>query len=165
MNTSHRLPSQTLFVLALPSRVSWCMFHCSMAKRGSIVLILVLSPFLESIFLVYPTQFLAKYSKNDLQIFFGAFIFLATLRMYMKPVKITKYSMNMQNIKHTWHHDYEQRADCIMDMLRQHRWHHETHVSTKLVVIICPRTPPVTQLFDTPLLPFCLPIGWCYSRG
>ena len=137
MNTSHCLPSQTLFVLALPSRVSWCMFHCSMAKRGSIVLILVLSPFLESIFLVYPTQFLAKYSKNDLQIFFGAFIFLATLRMYMKPVKITKYSMNMQNIKHTWHHDYEQRADClrgkmpfIMDMLRQHRWHHETHVST-----------------------------------
>ena len=128
MNTSHCLPSQTLFVLALPSRVSWCMFHCSMAKRGSIVLILVLSPFLESIFLVYPTQFLAKYSKNDLQIFFGAFIFLATLRMYMKPVKITKYSMNMQNIKHTWHHDYEQRADClrgkmpfIMDMLRQHR--------------------------------------------
>lgn len=51
------------------------MFHCSMAKRGSIVLILVLSPFLESIFLVYPTQFLAKYSKKWFADIFWSFHF------------------------------------------------------------------------------------------
>jgi hypothetical protein len=69
----------------------------------------------------------------------------------------TTFCRNMRQGQITWWHVEALWGGWMVDS-----WSLSGEAS---VVMICPLTPPVTQLFDTPLLPFCLPIGWCYSRG